>query len=61
MKSFCIGAALGMTAGFALAAIPAVQTIVNDLKNVVDNDVIVPIKNAVEKAKSKQETTDMTD
>ena len=57
MKSFCIGATMGAIAGMMLVAIPAVQKTVNDLKQVAINDVITPIQDAVNRAKSTNNAT----
>ncbi len=61
MKSFCIGMAVGLASAFALSSIPAVRTTVNDLKRVVDDDIITPIKNAINRGVAENAARAETD
>ncbi len=51
VKGMCIGLAVGLVAGMALCGIPQVQRAVNDLKHVVERDVVCPLKDFIQDKK----------
>lgn len=42
--NICLGIAIGMMAGILVATIPCVQRISNDMKKLVERDVVDPVK-----------------
>ena len=46
-KDIVIGLAVGMVAGYVLRGIPSVKTATDEIKTIIEKDVVNPIKNFV--------------
>lgn len=49
----CIGIAIGMIAGMIVATVPSVQRISNDVRKLVERDVVDPVKDFMRDKKRK--------
>lgn len=49
----CLGIAIGMIAGMLVATIPCVQRVSNDVKKLVERDVVDPVKDFMREKKRK--------
>ena len=54
MKSnVCLGIAIGMVVGMMVATVPGVQRVANDMKVLVEKDVVEPVRDFMRYKKNK--------
>lgn len=54
MKSnVCLGIAIGMVVGMMVATVPGVQCVANDMKVLVEKDVVEPVRDFMRYKKNK--------